>query len=362
MVSSNFTPWLSFAGGAIIAVSIILFRLSTGRFTGLSGIVSGTVPTLKGFNSAQLVHKLPFITGLLHGSFYMSLIDDTKISVGADAPWFVYVIGGLLVGAGTRLGNGCTSGHGICGLSNFRKRSLASVLVFLTTGIATSTVIGANDLLPFGSPPTTIGFGTSAQPILTYCVFGLAVLLAGLGVSLEPAKWRDCLVSYLCAVIFAVGLVIAGMAQRQKVVGFLNIDPNWDPSLMFVLGAAVMICTPSFFLINKFVRYPGLDSYGECKDVAECYTFGKYSADIIGFEVIMGGWLFGLGWGLTGLCPGPAVLFVGAGYTKVAFGFFPALLLGMFILQVSREYLKQRLNSSATVSIIDAPHQKGAGT
>ena len=126
-----FTP---FVGGALIGLSASLLLLSHGKVAGISGIIGGT---LKGDG---VVWRAPFLIGLFGSAPLMSLFLAPELqremfanSTGRSA--LMLVIAGLLVGVGTRLGNGCTSGHGICGLARASKRSFAATMTFMGTGV-----------------------------------------------------------------------------------------------------------------------------------------------------------------------------------------------------------------------------------
>lgn len=126
---ASFNPLTALAGGALIGVSAVLLLLFNGRIAGISGIVSGAL--------AGSWWRSLFIAGLLAGGWlYESGLAAQPTPVSEFSP-VAMVIGGFLVGVGTRLGHGCTSGHGVCGLGRLSGRSLAAVLTFLSTGFIT---------------------------------------------------------------------------------------------------------------------------------------------------------------------------------------------------------------------------------
>ncbi|MEO1396581.1 MAG: YeeE/YedE family protein [Cyanobacteria bacterium J06634_5] len=130
MVSFNFLTAL--IGGVLIGISATLLLLFNGRIAGISGIVSGTL----GLGAGGLWRWL-FVIGLLGGGWlYESVLAQQPTPEAAFSPWAM-VVGGLFVGVGTRLGHGCTSGHGVCGLGRLSVRSLVAVLTFLSTGFVT---------------------------------------------------------------------------------------------------------------------------------------------------------------------------------------------------------------------------------
>jgi uncharacterized membrane protein YedE/YeeE len=131
-----FTPWSALAGGAIIGLAAAMFVLVNGRVAGISGIVGGLLrPTLP-----DAVWRLAFIAGLIVAPILCILFAQLPPIV-IDAGYPTLVVAGVLVGVGTRFGSGCTSGHGVCGLSRASPRSLVATLVFMAAGFATVFVM-----------------------------------------------------------------------------------------------------------------------------------------------------------------------------------------------------------------------------
>jgi uncharacterized membrane protein YedE/YeeE len=122
-----------FAGGMLIGLSAVLLMLWHGRIAGISGMVSGLVTPRRGDWQWRLV----FLCGLLLAALLFQLLDiDAPFSDRRSPAWMV-IVAGALVGAGTRMGNGCTSGHGVCGLARLSVRSLVAVLTFLASAMLT---------------------------------------------------------------------------------------------------------------------------------------------------------------------------------------------------------------------------------
>jgi len=140
---ASFDLTTALLGGLLIGISSALMLLFNGRIAGISGIVNGAIS----FSRDSLWRWL-FIGGLLLGGWlYETALAPQPTPIDEFSPW-VMVIGGFLVGVGTRLGNGCTSGHGVCGLGRLSFRSLVAVLTFLTTGFV--TVFVTRHLLELG--------------------------------------------------------------------------------------------------------------------------------------------------------------------------------------------------------------------
>ena len=122
-----------FAGGMLIGLSAVLLMLWHGRIAGISGMVSGLVTPRRGDWQWRLV----FLAGLLLAALLFRLLDiDVPFSDRRSPAWLV-IVAGALVGAGTRIGNGCTSGHGVCGLARLSVRSLVAVVTFLASAMLT---------------------------------------------------------------------------------------------------------------------------------------------------------------------------------------------------------------------------------
>jgi len=127
-----FTPWSALAGGAIIGFAAMLFALFNGRVTGISGIVGGLLrPSLP-----DAPWRAAFLAGLIVAPVvYRLFAGPPNLTIDANYP--TLVLAGILVGLGTRYGSGCTSGHGVCGLSRLSLRSLVATLAFMAAGFAT---------------------------------------------------------------------------------------------------------------------------------------------------------------------------------------------------------------------------------
>ena len=129
----NFTPISALIGGMFIGLAAALSLWANGRIAGISGIISGVLVPKVG----DTVWRVLFIIGLFSGSLIYALVQDQGLSLELQAGPGMTVAAGLLVGFGTRLGSGCTSGHGICGLARFSKRSVVATFLFMLTAIIT---------------------------------------------------------------------------------------------------------------------------------------------------------------------------------------------------------------------------------
>ena len=129
----NFTPVSGLVGGLLIGLSTVLLILFNGRIAGISGIVGGLLAR----KGSEIGWRAVFVVGLLLGAFVYVLATGGALPVNIQASLPVMVAAGLLVGFGTRLGSGCTSGHGVSGIARFSKRSIVATLVFFVTAIIT---------------------------------------------------------------------------------------------------------------------------------------------------------------------------------------------------------------------------------
>jgi hypothetical protein len=134
----NFTPYSALAGGALIGVSAALLMLLNGRLAGISGIIGRALPP---YQREDIGWRLFFLTGLLLGPLSARLVGGNLADIRIDASLPVLIIAGLLVGYGTGLGGGCTSGHGVCGLARFSPRSAAATLVFMAVAGITVYIV-----------------------------------------------------------------------------------------------------------------------------------------------------------------------------------------------------------------------------
>ena len=132
----HFTPWTSLGGGLLIGFAASLLILAAGRIMGVSGIVGGMLTTTR----EALGWRAAFVLGLVATPLFLRLL-TTPQAPKLDVDWLIIAIAGLLVGLGTRLGSGCTSGHGVCGLSRLSPRSIIATAVFMTLGFATVFVV-----------------------------------------------------------------------------------------------------------------------------------------------------------------------------------------------------------------------------
>ena len=411
-------------GGVAIAFSSSLLMLLTGRVSGISGIVgaltSGRRPPI--FETA-------YVAGLLCAGALLISVSPSKAVFGPrDGPalhWGACVVGGIAVGLGTRMGSGCTSGHGIVGLARLSPRSLAAVGVFfacalLTAGVSRSnflrgTLYGAGSDLPSprGDWAWTLSQGMYIIPlivtIVVMVIIALATAAAAAGkneakgppqaqaqaplgdesrflvaeadvaiVAAAAAAAATPLVAaapptaaaapkalavvavWASGVSFGLALGLSGMCDPNKVLRFLDFagDGGWDPQLMLVMGCGVgtnliLIRGMAVGRFSKFVP-PFAAAFegggGGLKPVASAskplcaiINYGPACAAnrVITIPFLIGALLFGFGWGLTGVCPGPGVVDYVTGGSH--FGItLPSMLFGMVMYDAGMKVISSK--------------------
>ena len=133
----NFTPQSAFLGGIIIGLAVILFFVGNGRLAGVSGIVNNAL-----VSKQNRTDNFLFIVGLVLGPIFYAFFTKNNIPFSITSSLPIIIIAGLLVGIGTKVGKGCTSGHGICGISLLSLRSIIATITFMITAIITVKLIG----------------------------------------------------------------------------------------------------------------------------------------------------------------------------------------------------------------------------
>ena len=313
---------------------------------GASGIVTSSILTpLATLSSASNRWKFVFIGSFVATvnmvMFVAASRDQILLSPSIASP-LAYTIGGFCVGIGTKIGNGCTSGHGVCGLGRLSPRSFISVLSFLASGILTATFISSPNT-PWAS--STAFLRQQGTDVSTSSLFSLAILLASGGMAVLSnvtnddstaesnilANKKKSYGAAISGVLFAIGLAISGMSQTSKVQGFLDLNPlfhsnisvsSYDPTLLTVLGAAVPISAIGYLWQRYFMKHSTW-----CGADWSCIP----KRTDIDPPLVVGSVLFGVGWGLVGLCPGPGVWSAAAGVVDIVYTWFPAFLLGSFV-------------------------------
>lgn len=315
-------------GGIAISLATSLNLYLKGRITGWSGIFNGLVT----WDKKGLNWKSSSIAGLVFSAcFFWLMWNDREVagthlfpstfSYVSDLDVFGWIIGGLLVGLGTKIGNGCTSGHGVCGLPRFGLRSIVAVGTFM---FVAALIANLRFYLPFFDDAVLVNEALNADHNLEAKIFaGLTIVVLLFNIirnRQEKSDIWDALISFTTAFIFGFGLLYSGMADRNVVLGFFHFGEYWNPSLMFVFIGALV---PNLFTFRYIIHYKKESALGDKLDIPE-----KKDIDIL---LLGGAALFGLGWGLTGICPGPAIVAAPLYNPHVLGLFIPALALGQWV-------------------------------
>lgn len=284
MSINYFTPVTGLIGGCLIGLSAAILLLFNGDILGASGIASSFVvaPKKTLADSAQL-WKLFFVgTFFLTSRIYVTIWPDSLDDPRLGSPVIPlvsgagYIVGGFLVGLGTRLGNGCTTGHGICGLARMSVRSFAGVASFMLSGVLTATLSNTSgpifqhlhSLSDEMDPSVYLPDKTS---VIVSSVIGSLILASGIirlvmtrqretateteKLELENNK-RKLLPTIASAFLFSIGLVISEMTLFSKIYGFLNMklipEGTWDPTLLMVMGGGFTVSFISYQWVQGF--------------------------------------------------------------------------------------------------------------
>ena len=133
----NFTPVSALTGGLLIGLSVALFFILNGRMIGISGIASNFL-----ISKNNRIENFLFLVGLILGPLIYSLISGQEVNISISSSLILLITAGTMVGFGTRLSSGCTSGHGISGISRFSLRSIIATITFMLVGILTVLITG----------------------------------------------------------------------------------------------------------------------------------------------------------------------------------------------------------------------------
>lgn len=133
----NFTPVSALIGGVLIGIAATLLLLFNGKILGVSGIIAQAISK----PVSQSVWNLMFLVGLILGTILYRIVSEDRLSISIEASIPILIFAGLLVGFGTNLGSGCTSGHGVCGIARFSKRSIVATITFMISGVMTVYIV-----------------------------------------------------------------------------------------------------------------------------------------------------------------------------------------------------------------------------
>jgi uncharacterized membrane protein YedE/YeeE len=284
---SEFLPLQSVLGGLFIGAACGAYMFFAQRIAGCSGALKAAV------DGPREAPKLSFLGGLLLSGTVMGTALPSAFEV-PPAPGAALVVGGLVAGVGSALGNGCTSGHGLCGMSRMSLRSLVAVPVFMGCAVLASTVRGGvyeiGAMAPMGETPDVV------VSLAARAALALGAALLPLFLAKRQSSTTEAYAGLWSGVCFGVGLSIGGMVRPSVV--FAALSPGrFDPTLWTLFMTA---------LGTTFVLFRLAERVGDVEE-ATCTVQGVVDA-----RLVTGAALFGIGWGLGGFCPGPLIVSVGA--------------------------------------------------
>ena len=295
-------------GGVIMSIASSLHLLLKGKITGISGTF------FKAITLGDFSYNISFLSGMVlipsliraftNESFYRKFLEE-PLEYVQSLSIIGFIISGFLVGFGTKMANGCTSGHGVCGLPRLSKRSIFAVLTFLIFGFIFATLryhvkFLETDFILHNLEKAVLSENTIK--IICIVIFSVSLLTFILNIIYKITKQKqnelkDITISFCVGILFSFGLVESGMIKRHLVLLFLSIGKDWDATLIFVLGSAVGINLITFNLMLKKLEKPILHEKFQLPEKTE-----------VDKKLIIGAAIFGIGWGFCGICPGPGVL------------------------------------------------------
>jgi uncharacterized membrane protein YedE/YeeE len=370
-MSLIFSPISGLVGGSLIGLSASALLLGNGSILGFSGILSSmilnpvdTVRSRKNRWKFFFLSSFCISANLCSSVFQTNTTYELETERKISTTKFGLAIAGLLVGFGTKLSNGCTSGHGICGLARFSKRSLVAVCTFMSTGLIVSSNLSPDG--PIGKFLLSAGRNdhfspTNASNSFKSTAIGISILAIATFLSINRMRngeaseeltrsdmakdrienTRDVLsigsktevVAVITGALFALGLMISGMTKTYKIHDFLDLrgmpKGSWDGTLICVMGGGVLISSTGY----QFVK--GFDIFSNHKKVLFSPLFNEKfnipTSTNIDRNLLLGSALFGVGWAIGNACPGPALFLAATGYPQMIQYWIPAYAFGAFM-------------------------------
>ncbi|KAJ3895673.1 hypothetical protein GG344DRAFT_85733 [Lentinula edodes] len=294
------TPLASFLGGFGLALPVHSLLVLNGSVFGISGFVHRAVRGNK--------EGLIATAGLIIGGIIIGTIEGRGPET-SFSPLPSLLLSGFLVGLGTKLSNGCTSGHMLAGLSRFSKRSIAATATFFCTAVATTKLQHSPTIIPANPPDYNMNTADKTLLIAQIVPLIASVLLYAyvrLHTSSNSGQHESLSVARLVALLstavdFALALRLSNLTDPKKVTAFLLLPfhPAFDPSLAFLAIGAI----PIGAALYHFFRGPEKPVLGGPWAIPKSGT--------VDTKLLLGSVLFGIGWGASGLCPGPVVINLG---------------------------------------------------
>mmetsp|Transcript_118479 Transcript_118479/g.342581 ORF Transcript_118479/g.342581 Transcript_118479/m.342581 type:complete len:385 (-) Transcript_118479:522-1676(-) len=326
--------------GGLVVGSTVAFK------TGVIGEVLGVSGSTRGMLIKPALGKAAFILGLVVAGIFMphalggtEALPAPVLDSDSGMRARIYVrlgVGGALVGFGTALGNGCTSGHGLTGLARLSLRSWVAVPLFMFFAMLTATLSGTADAFPAQPVAESEAPRWDMSLVWAACIIAFLLLCAaaahvvGRTLSREAAQKVEVAAEFVAGVAFGCGLCVSSMVRPSKVAGFLDWRSGaWDPSLAFVMGGGLAVTFPFWQLLERKGPSSALLGGG----------FGMPArTKPVDRDLVLGAMLFGIGWGVCGVCPGPIWVLVGAEPSGEVAVVVVGLLLGMLAWRLLQKY------------------------
>lgn len=344
------SPCLCHLTGASASTLLLL----NGDIMGFSGLINTMSPDNLSSNlqDASSHWKLVWLsTFMLTVNFYVNHVQDANRDPRLEtrdvpiASLAAHVLGGFLVGLGTKLANGCTSGHGVCGMARGSRRSWTAVPIFMSASMATTALINATPFQAytgFLKTSTLPLYSKLLGTLATAAVVALGLLRTTTKASVvdneQEATKQPFTVNQnklygaaVSAILAALGLIVSGMTKKSKVNDFLDLcalcrsGGQMDMTLLAVMGSAMATSWLGYQMVKDWNLVP------HSSTLPRPVVGGKFSIPTntaIDAHLVAGALLFGMGWGFTGLCPGPALYQAAAGMSDVVLVWFPAFFAG----------------------------------
>jgi uncharacterized membrane protein YedE/YeeE len=285
-------------GGAVLGLCAGLKTLLTGSVLGVSGAVKGS--------ARGDVRSLTFLAGMVGGAFLGRLVAPSAMVAyeGLSVPALVGA--GLLGGVGTFKGNGCTSGMGITGMARLSRRGLVATMTFFMTGLLTASLSDSRRFVVtsagYQPVPAAVAWSLAAGAAALFALVYVAnrVVRGSSGSPSGEATAALFATELVAGLGFSSGLVISGMNRASIVLDFLDVrSETWSFALCLVLIGAVSV---------KAVLYHGLSKRRHTAVFGPKMASLPCKAKKEDHDLIYGAMLFGISWGLSGICPGPGIV------------------------------------------------------
>lgn len=357
-------------GGIIIGIASTGFLLASGKLTGLSGFVETAITPRSKIDEKIWVWS--YIIGMMLAGLGASYIDRDRLGITAEVRYST-LLAGLLVGFGTRMGCGCTSGHGISGLPRGSLRALVAVCTFMISAVISaicSRVLQNNGVFPLIGHTVTLPYWPPIFVVIFLPLISFVVVYLGLSgyynylhdsssetptpsnaLWLRETNIQHSITALIVGFVFGVGLSISGMCDPKRVIHFLDFPgpDGWDPSLAGVMFAGVLFNFISFHLLHRYEVGVLIQTQDEDRiTLNNVLKLWHHPANMhLPMSFIVGGILFGIGWGLAGICPGPAIINLAAS-SRVSAAFLCTTFIGMAMHEVYKTFdtFQNRLNES----------------